>query len=129
MIYNLTQYLITNLPLINFVVNGWNPDSDQDAVMISETGGEPQHWYNRSDWAVQVISRAQDSNTAKENIELVYNLLKNKLGLALPEVTVNEVLYPAIIAYQISPMQTPGYIGATQEHLEMFSFNLTITTT
>lgn len=128
MIYNLAQYLIVNLTSINFVTNGFNPDSDQEAVMISETGGEPQHWYNRTDWAVQVISRSLNVNVAKQNAESVYNLLKNKFGVLLPEVTVDEVVYPAVQTYQISPLQTPNYIGADDKHFEMFSFNLTITT-
>lgn len=127
MIYNLAQFLITNLPSIAFVVNGWNVDY-QDQIMISETGGDPNHWYDRTDWTVQILSRARDVNVAKENIESVYNLLKNRFGLKLPQVTVNTIVYPELKTYQISPIQTPSYIGATEEHFEMFSFNLTITT-
>jgi len=128
-IYNMLQYLITNRPLINFVANGWNPDSNEDTIMISETGGDPQHWYDRTDWAVQVLSRAKNVEIAKENIESVYALLKNKFGLVFPQVIIGGVTYPQVITYQITPMQTPGYLGATPEHLEMFSFNLTIVTT
>ena len=129
MIYNLLQYLITNLPLINFIANGWNPDSDQDAIMISETGGDPKHFYDRTDWAVQVLSRAKNVEIAKENIDSVYILLKNKFGLVLPEIAVGGITYPQMIAYQVSPVQSPSYLGATPEHLEMFSFNLIIVTT
>ncbi len=128
MIYNLTQYLIVNLPSIAFIVNGFNPDSQKDEVMISETGGETKHWYNRTDWSVQVISRALQMNMAKRQIDDVYELLKNKFGLLLPEVTVDALVYPAMQTYQISPMQTPGYLGADEKHLEMFSFNSIITT-
>ncbi len=128
MIYNLLQYLIVNLPTINFIVNGFSPDSNQNEVMISETGGDPQHWYNRTDWTVQVLSRAKNVNIAKSNIDSVYTLLKNKIGLLLPQVTVDEIVYAAIKTYQISPIQTPGYLGANEENMEMFSFNLIITT-
>jgi len=128
MIYNLAQYLIVNLPLIKFVVNGFSPDSSQDEIMVSETGGEPQHWYERTDWAVQILSRAKNVNTAKKQIDDVYNKLKNRFGLLLPQVTIDGVLYPAVKTYQISPIQTPGYLGADEENIEMFSFNLTITT-
>jgi len=128
MIYNLAQYLIVNLVTIKFVVNGFSPDSDQDEIMISETGGEPQHWYDRTDWAVQILSRGKSVNVAKKQIEDVYEKLKNRLGLLLPEITVDGVVYPAIQTYQISPIQTPGYLGANEENMEMFSFNLTITT-
>jgi len=128
MIYNLVQYLIVNLPLINFVANGFGPDSEQDIIMVSETGGDVQHWIDRTDWAVQVISRAKNMNIARKNAYSVYNLLKNKLEFMLPEVTVDEVVYPAVKTYQTSPLQSPGYLGADEKHLEMFSFNLTITT-
>jgi len=128
MIYNLVQYLIVNLPLINFVANGFDPDSEQDIIMMSETGGEVKHWIDRTDWAVQVISRAKSMNTARKNAFSVYNLLKNKLEFMLPEVTVDGVVYPTIKTYQTSPLQPPGYLGADEKHLEMFSFNLTITT-
>lgn len=128
MIYNLVQYLLTNLTSINFVANGFNPESDQDAVMVRETGGEPQHWYDRTDWAVQVISRSKNVAIAQLNAYSVYNLLKNKFGLLLPEATVGEDVYSAIQTYQVSPLQTPNYLGADDKHLEMFSFNLTITT-
>ena len=62
-------------------------------------------------------------------IEAVYNLLKNKFGVLLPRVIVGDTEYEDVQTYQISPLQTPGYIGSTEENLEMFSFNLTITTT
>ena len=128
MIYNLVQYLIVELPLINFISNGFNPDSEQDAVMLSESGGDPKHWFSRTDWAIQIISRGKDTNIARKNIYSVYDLLKNKLELILPEVTVDEIIYPAIKTYQMSPVQSPGYLGADEKHLEMFSFNLTVTT-
>lgn len=129
MIYNLAQYLIVNLPTINFVVNGFSPDSNQDEVMISETGGEPQHWYNRTDWTVQILSRGKNVNVAKKQIDDVYEELKNKFGLLLPEVIIGGVVYSAIQTYQISPIQTPGYLGANEENMEMFSFNLIVITT
>lgn len=128
MIYNLVKYLLTTLSSIVFVANGFNPDSESNEVMISETGGDPKHWYDRTDWTVQVISRSLNVDLAKRNIESVYNLLKNKFGIQFPAITVGGVLYPALQTYQISPLQTPGYLGADDRHLEMFSFNLTITT-
>lgn len=128
MIYNLVQYLKTNLPLYVFVVNGFSPDSPQDAILVSQNGGEPQHWYDRTDWTVQFLSRAVSVNVAKEQIDSVYVLVKNKFGLSLPEVTVNSIVYPIVKTYQVSPIQAPGYIGADEKNLEMFSFNVTIVT-
>ena len=129
MIYNLLQYLQDNLPDISFVVNGFSIDSEIDEIMIGETGGEPQHWYDRTDWAVQIISRSSNVTVAKQNIEAVYSLLKNKFGVLLPRVIVGDTEYEEVKTYQVSPLQTPGYIGSTEENLEMFSFNLIITTT
>ena len=96
--------------------------------MISVSGGVPNHWYDRTDWAVQIISRANNVTDSKTQIDAVYDLLKNKFGLALPVVTVDGVVYPEVKAWQIVPIQVPGYLGANKENLEMFSFNLTITT-
>ncbi len=128
MIYNLVQYLIVKLPLIDFIANGFNPDSEQDAIMISESGGDPKHWFPRTDWAIQIISRAKNVHIARKNIYSVYNLLKNKLETLLPEIIIDGVTYLAIKTYQMSPVQSPGYLGADEKHLEMFSFNLTVTT-
>jgi len=129
MIYNLVQYLINNLSSYNFVTNGWGPDSAQDLIMVSETGGEPAHWYDRTDWSVQIISRAKSVTKAKKQIDDVYALIKNRFGLELPEVTVDEIVYPLVKTYQISPIQSPNYFGANEMNMEMFLFNVTIVTT
>jgi hypothetical protein len=128
MIYNLVEYLITELPSIMFTANGFNPDSIADEVMVRDSGGDPKHWYDRTDWTVQIISRSMNVDLAKRNVDAVYNLLKNKFGVQLPAKTVAGVVYPAMQTYQISPTQTPGYLGADDKHLEMFVFNLIITT-
>ncbi len=129
MIYNLKKYLTINLPDITFYSNGWRPKSEHDSVMILQSGGDPQHWYNRTDWTVQIMSRAENIVNAKELIDAVYNKLKNRYGLELPAITVDSILYPLVKTYQISPLQAPSYIGADKANLEMWSFNLIITTT
>lgn len=128
MIYNLVTYLKIQLPLINFVANGWDINSEQDSISVIDTGGDPKHFYERTDWSIQILSRANEINVAKKQIEDVYVKLKNKYGIILPEVTVDTIIYPAIKTYQISPNQTPGYLGADNKHLEMFSFNIIIVT-
>ena len=129
MIYNLIEYLRVQLSAIQFVANGFSQDSPIESITVIQTSGDPQHWYSRTDWSVQLMSRSDSSVIAKENIDSVYALLKNKYGLTLPSVTVNGTLYGSIITYQISPIQTPGYIGADDNNLEMWSFNVIITTT
>lgn len=128
MIYNLVAYLTAQLPLLAFIANGWDPDSPQDSIAVIDTGGDPQHFYSRTDWAVQILSRANEVTVAKSQADSVYAVLKNKFGLLLPEVTVDTIVYSAIQTYQISPMQTPGYLGADEKHLEMFSFNIILIT-
>ena len=127
MIYNLVAYLISQLPTLNFVANGWSPESPQDSVMVRQSGGTVGHWFPRTDYNVQIISRAKNTVLAKTQIEQVYSELKNKFGLLLPEVTVDEV-FAAVQTYQISPIEVPGYVGANETHLEMWSLNLIITT-
>jgi len=128
MIYNLVEYLKTELTTIDFVANGWMVDSPQNSVLVKQSGGDVKHYYERSDWRVQIISRAKNIVISKEQIELVYEKLKNRYGLSLPEVTVNEIVFVAVKTDQISPIQTPGYLGADNMNLEMWVFNLIITT-
>jgi len=84
MIYNLRKYLTLNLPDITFYANGWRPSSARDSVMILQSGGDPKPWYDRTDWTVQVMSRAENIVNAKEQIDEVYEELKNRYGLELP---------------------------------------------
>jgi len=127
MIYNLVAYLIAQLPALDFVANGWSPESPQDSIMVKQAGGTVGHWFPRTDYNVQIISRAKNVVLAKSQIEQVYSELKNKFGLLLPEVIVDEV-FPEVQTYQVSPVEVPGYIGADETHLEMWSLNLIITT-
>ena len=128
MIYNLGAYVVAELPAIDFAVNGWIITSPENSVMLRQTGGDVVHHYDRSDLAVQFLSRAESSVVAKEQIDDVYELLKNKLRILLPEKTVNAIVYPAVQTYRIVPMQAPGYIGADDVNLEMWSANFIITT-
>jgi hypothetical protein len=129
MIYNLVEYCTTQLPSINFIANGFSPGSSIESVAIIQSGGDPNPWYDRNDYAIQVLSRAKDVTVAKANADSVFNLLTKKFGVELPSVTVNSVLYPSIITYRFRENQIPSYIGTDDENLEMWSFNLTVTTT
>lgn len=126
--YNLAQYLQTELPALNFVVNGFKPNTADDAIKIDNTGGTPQHWYDRTDHTIQLLTRNNDVVIGKEQAQSVYSLLKNRFGLLLPSVTVSGVLYNALQTYQISPIQEPSYIGADDRGLHLFSFNIVVTT-
>ena len=126
--FNLKQYLINEIPAITFISNGYSPNSPQECVAVIGTGGSTQHNFDRTDWSVQILSRADSKFQARRNSYDVYEKLKNRFGLTLPAVTVGGVLYESFIAWQIIPIQVPGYIGADNNSREMFSFNITLTT-
>lgn len=128
MIYNLVEYLKTQLPSLVFVANGWNPNSPKDSITVRQSGGEVWHWYPRTEYLVQVKSRSDSPILAESQIRQVYETLKNKFGIELPAVTIDGTLFAAVKTYQISPIETPGYIGADETNLEMWSLNLNIIT-
>lgn len=128
MIYNLYQYIKNELSL-NLIVNGWDKDSPEESITMLLRTGDPDHYDVRQLSAIQFLSRAMDVNVALSNINEVYSLLKNRFGLVLPEVTVGDTVFPEVKTYQISPMQSPGYIGSDGANLEMWSFNIMVTTT
>jgi hypothetical protein len=123
--------VITNLPTLNIVTNGFNERSNKECITLIQNPGDPGHFYNREDPLVQVLSRAHTSPIAKKNIEAVYDLLKNRIGLVLPEVTLTideeEITYPQITAWRICPMQTPGYVGIDDKNLALWSYNMIVT--
>jgi len=127
-IYNLVAYLVAQLAALDFVANGWSQDSPQNSVMVKQSGGTVGHWFPRTDYNVQIISRAKRPVLARSQIYQVYSEMKNKFGIELPQVTVDAVVHAAVQTYQISPIEAPGYIGADETHLEMWSLNLVITT-
>ena len=127
MIYNLINYLKVQLPTLDFVANGFSVKSPSESITVIQTGGTVEHWYVRTDVTAQILSRAEYSDKAKQNIDKVYNLLLNKFGLTLPAIVVNGKVYPEVILWQVSPIQYPGYIGADEENLEKWSYNIKAT--
>jgi len=60
MIYNLYQYLITQFPVMNLIVDGYEQSDNKDgAILLKATGGDPMHWFVRTDFTVQIISSAK----------------------------------------------------------------------
>jgi hypothetical protein len=129
MLNNLVQYLINQSLDLVFVADALTEQSPKECVLVSQSGGTPAHFHQRTDWTVQILSRAETSIVAKRACERVYDVLKNKFCLVLPAVTVDKVAYPAVTAYQVSPIQAPAGIGADQANLFMWVFNTMITTT
>lgn len=126
--YHLTQYLISEFPALNFVVNGFGAATPDDVISVNYTGGTPAHWYSRIDHSIQLLIRNSSVTIGRVNALSVYEKIKNRFGLELPSVTIDSVVYPAVKTYQISPIQSPGYLGADDRGLEMYSFNVVVTT-
>ena len=127
MIFNLMQYITTELPAIPITVNGFPNDERLDIIALNETGGTVEHQYPRTDFTVQVIGKFNQVLTGKEQMGQVFDLLKNRFGLTLPAVTVNGVTYPQITAWQISPVQAVSYLGLNSESMALLSFNIVVT--
>ena len=128
MIYNLTNYLITQLTALTFTADGFLSDTSEESITVIDNGGVESAWIDRKEYLVQVMSRSNDKTEARVNIYSVYDLLNRRFGLTLAAVTVKSIVYPAIKTYQISPNQLPGYIGSTDTHLEMWSVNFRVIT-
>ena len=128
-LYNLVQYLVDQALGTQIVADVLTEKSETEAVLISQSGGTPEHYYDRTDWRFQALSRSKNPVDAQEACELVYVKLKNRFGLVLPVVTIDAIVYPAVTTYQISPIQAPSGIGADQENLYMWVFNFLVTTT
>jgi hypothetical protein len=128
MIYNLVNYLLTQLPTIEFVANGFNKQSPDEAMLVQQTGGDHNHRDIRKDYTIQFLCRSRDSVDGKGIAEQVYAEMQNKFRVLLPEVIIATVTYPEVQTAQISPIQLPAYIGTDEEGRHMWSFNMVVTT-
>lgn len=127
MLYNLVQYLVAAFPDISFVAEAFSTGSPDDCILIQDTGGTTDHYSGRPDITIQFLSRSKNNWVARNNVNQVYEYIKNRIGLLLPEATVNSVVYPELTAYRIVPIQRFGYIGASNENHHMYSFNSIVT--
>jgi len=123
MIYNLANNLITYFNTYEFVINGFQPNSPNECILISDTGGSPGHYYDRTDYRIQFLIRSLDVVTGKKVADEIYAYVKNKFHWVLPAVTVGGKTYPEVKVAQISPIQSPGSIGPDEEGRWLFSFN------
>ena len=127
MIYNLHKYVKTKLPSVSIGVAGYTNESPDECVMLFQSGGIVSHYLGREDYTVQFISRYRDMGKALSELMKVYTAIKNIFRITLPAVTINGTVYPLLIAWQISPMQSPGYIGTDENGRHMYSVNFIVT--
>ena len=129
--YNLYKWLIEidALEDIVFYVNGLPENAVDECVRIDGTGGVPGHQFPRIEDRVQLLSRSLNKLNAQNNIQLVYGQLFNQYALTLPAYVCGGSLptYPAVRVAQISPIQTPCYIGTDDQGRHIWTFNIVIT--
>lgn len=125
---NFVNYILTQLPLQKFVQDDFLICSPNNCTAIINNGGTQDGYYERQDFNIQFLTRNDDRYYAKKESQAIYNLIRNKFGLVLPEVTIGGDIYPEIITAKITPNQPPGAIGADDEKRFMYSFNIVITT-
>lgn len=127
MIYNFGEYIesIASFP-VN--VDGWNENSENEAINVTRTTGETQNRNIRTDHTVQIIVRSEDRVKAKQQADSIHSIINNKYGIIAPEVTVNSVVYPEIRLWRINALQDPSFIGADVNGLNEYSANYIITT-
>lgn len=125
--YNLIEYLKTEHPTIEFVMDGWETNSPNTAIAVIGSGGTPDHYVDREDFTFQLISRSNDKTIADTNANNVYRTLRNRFNLLLPEVTIDATIYLEVDTRRIVPIQTPGYIGCDDEGRHEYSANFIIT--
>lgn len=127
MIYNLAAFIESRIPGIVLVYDDFTPASPEECTLIRDTGGTPSHDLPREDRMVQCLSRFYDKRLGRGAIESIYDLLRRQFHITLPEVTLDGVTYPAVVAWRILPMQTPTYIGTDDNGKHLHSVNFVVT--
>lgn len=125
-LYNLYEYLRVKFSDKDFVTDGWEEDAKDDSILLTDSGGTPEHWMPTEELMVQIISRSLEKPVAKIALNDIYLELKNKFRLVLPEITVSGKVFPEVTTAQISPIQTPSYIGVDDNKHHLYTFNIKI---
>lgn len=115
-IYNFVQYLRDQFPAEIIYVNIRQKLATQDNIpdrniLVRPTGGINQPWFHFNQPTVQIITRDKDAPNALELANNVFEDLKTRIGLVLPSITVNGILYSEVQTSQISAIQSPSIIG------------------
>ena len=114
--YNFVQYLRDQFPAETIYVSVRQKLATQESVpdrniLVRATGGINQPWFHFNQPTIQVITRDVDSPNALEMANNIFEDLQTRIGLLLPAITVNGILYPAVQTAQISAIQSPSIIG------------------
>jgi len=101
--------------------SGYLPsDSPEDCVAVIESGGKPDFFLpDAQEKMIQVLSRARDYQTARDNAITIFNLLHGKAGITLPLLITGEQYY----ANTIEAITLPQSLGQNERGLFNISTN------
>lgn len=115
MIFNTRKYLADNTGVTTYAdpkdITDGNTQVPDKIIQLIEEQGSSTAWFKFNTYQLQVIVRDTDSPKARLLAYTVYNLLDNKFGLELPEVTVDGIIYASMKFAQISANTEPGFLG------------------
>lgn len=130
MVYNFRAWLKLQFPALPLYTNGFSSDAPDNAVEMNEGSGDDRQFFDRQDTVIQFLSRATTKPSARKNAQDLYNYMRKRYGGCIfPEETVDSVVYPAVTAWAIRPVNMPQYIGDDDNGRHMFSFSVDVTTT
>lgn len=115
-LYNFVQHLRDQFPAETIYINIRQKLATQDEIpdrniLVIPTGGINQAWFAFNQPTIQIITRDRDAPNALELANNIFENLKTRIGLVLPAITVNGILYSAVQTSQISAIQSPSIIG------------------
>ena len=123
MLKELAQYIEDETALVigTDLFAGYIPEgSQEDCIVLIESGGDPNTSLSDAGAAtIQILSRAKDYWTARDNAYLIYNFLHCAAGITLPVVTVGKEYY----INTISAIAFPQSVGQDDRGLFNVSTN------
>jgi hypothetical protein len=125
-IHNFVKWLENNLSSLVFIKHNFRSSSPDNCTMVKQNGGLSKAQFDRKEILIQLLTRNIEDNEAFVVTNTIFNLCKRQFMIELPSVTIDSIVYPAVIVAQISPNQTPGGIGCDENGRYMYSFNVTI---
>lgn len=133
-LYNLLKYIQNKLTtdgqdaalIAALTVNGFGAYLNKNQAAINDTGGIPQHQIDRVDKTFQIVVKHESMNICASWSNILFESVRNFFHMLLPENTVDGIVYPAVMAWQISPIQAPSYIGTDDSGAHLYSFNIVV---
>lgn len=131
MIFNLVQYLRNQFPAETFYPNANFLLSSQDEipdrkVLVQESGGTRQMKTGFTEAAVQIVCFDIDTVTCRELITEIFEELRDRNGLLLPQVTVNGTIYNQVETGAIKAMARPQFLKIDDNGLATWIINFII---